>query len=77
MRQFYILIQKGAQAAHQLSWSHYQALLPLKDIDKINYYIDQRIRYNLGRDALRERIKQKEDKRLLFYLPLPFSSTST
>ena len=63
MRQFYLLFKNVAHIA-QLSWSHYQALLPLKNIDKINYYIDQCIKFNLGRDALRERIKQKEYERL-------------
>ena len=39
MRQFYWLIQKGALMGHQLSWSHYRQLIPLKNIDRINYYI--------------------------------------
>ena len=30
MRQFYNIIQKGATLWHQLSWSHYKELLPLK-----------------------------------------------
>ncbi len=38
-RQFYILIQKGATLAHQLSWSYYSELIPLKNINVINYYI--------------------------------------
>ena len=38
-RQFYILIEKGATMTHQLTWSHYSELIPLNDIDKINYYI--------------------------------------
>ena len=28
MRQFYLMIQKGAPLAHQLTWSHYQEILP-------------------------------------------------
>ena len=39
-RQFYLLIEKGAPVARQLSWSHYQELIPVKDIYKINYYIN-------------------------------------
>ena len=35
MRQFYILFQKSAPVAH-LSWSHYQELLPIKNIKEIN-----------------------------------------
>lgn len=39
MRQFYLIIGKGATLWHQLSWSHYCELLPLKDINEINYYV--------------------------------------
>ncbi len=39
IRQFYVLINKGATVSHQLTWSHYIELLPLKDINKIDYYI--------------------------------------
>ncbi len=45
IRQFYLLIEKGAPLAHQLSWSHYIELLPIKDINnytlntyKFNFY---------------------------------------
>ena len=64
MRQFYLLIQKGAQCAHQLSWSHYQALIPLNNINEINYYVNRCIDNNLGRNKLREMIKSNEYKRL-------------
>ena len=63
MRQFYLIIEKGAPLAH-LSWSHYVELLPLKDINKIKYYIDIVISQNLSRDKLREKIKNKEYERL-------------
>ena len=39
MRQFYYIIGKGVAVPHQLSWSHVLSLLPIKNIDKINYYI--------------------------------------
>ena len=64
MRQFYLLIQKGAPMEHQLSWSHYKQLLPLKDITEINYYINQIIRYRLSKRILQEKIKSKEYQRL-------------
>ena len=32
IRQFYLVVEKGAPLAHQLTWSHYCELLPLKDI---------------------------------------------
>ena len=64
MRQFYLLYEKGAPLAHQLSWSHYQELLPLKDNDKINYYINETIKNNWSKRKLREKIKNKEYERL-------------
>ena len=64
MRQFYQLIQKGAPIAHQLSWSHYVELIPIKDINIILYYINQCKILNLTRNQLRERIKNKEYERL-------------
>ena len=64
MRQFYLLIQKGAPVAHQLTWSHYQELLRLKNINEVNYYIDECIKYNLSKRQLREQIKSKEYERL-------------
>ncbi len=39
MRQFYLLIEKGATLSHQLSWSHWIELLPCDDLNKISYYI--------------------------------------
>ena len=39
MRQFYLLIEKGATMSHQLSWSHWIELLPCDDLNKISYYI--------------------------------------
>ena len=63
-RQFYHLIEKGAPMAHQLSWSHYQELIPIKDVNKINYYINFCINNNLSRNKLRELIKSKEYERL-------------
>ena len=63
-RQFYLLIQKGAPLVHQLSWSHYLILLPLKDINKINYYIDICLKYNLSRRELINKIKTNEYERL-------------
>ena len=66
MRQFYILFsnEKIAPLAQQLSWSHYIELLPIKDDNKILYYINQCINLNLTRDELRLRIKNKEYERL-------------
>ncbi len=64
MRQFYWLIEKGAPVAHQLTWSHYSELLPLKNFNEILYYIQMCIIHNLSKRQLRERIKNKEYERL-------------
>lgn len=64
IRQFYLLIEKGAPLGHQLSWTHYKILIPLKDENKINYYINQTIQRNLSKRQLEEIIKSKEYERL-------------
>ena len=64
MRQFYLLIEKGAPLGHQLTWSHYRQLLVFKDIDAVNYYIHQVIERNLSKRELELIIKNKEYERL-------------
>ena len=64
IRQFYLVVEKGAPLAHQLTWSHYCELLPLKDINEINYYIKITSEQCLSKRKLRERIKNKEYQRL-------------
>ena len=66
MRQFYTSFKaiKWSPLATKLSWSHITELLPLKDINIINYYIEQCIKRNLSRNKLREIIKNKEYERL-------------
>ena len=64
MRQFYLIIEKGATLWHQLTWSHYRELLTFDNIDEINYYIKQTEIYNLSVRELREKIKSKEYQRL-------------
>ena len=64
MRQFYLLIQKGAPLAHQLSWSNYVEILPIDDINEVNYYIDISSKLNLTKRELRGRIKSNEYERL-------------
>ena len=64
MRQFYLLIEKGARFGHQLSWSHCIELIPIKNINEVNYYINICEKELLTRDELRNRIKSKEYERL-------------
>ena len=59
MRQFYLIIEKGVALQHQLSWNHYIALLSLKSIDEINYYISisNRITYRELRNVIENMLK--------------------
>ena len=63
MRKYY-LFQKGQPVVAKLSWSHYTILLSIKNINEINYYIDECLRLNLSRRELGERIKSNEYRRL-------------
>lgn len=66
IRKFYLIFsnEKVAPLVPQLSWSHCLILLPIKDIDKINYYIEQIIKRNLSKRELEHIIKNKEYERL-------------
>ena len=64
MRQFYLIVEKGVALPHQLSWSHILAILPINNINEINYYISISIKQNLSYRQLREKIKSKEYQRL-------------
>ena len=65
-RQFYILFnnQKWPSLPADLSWSHFQELLSIKDNSEINYYIDIVLKYKLSFRKLREKIRNKEYQRL-------------
>ena len=64
IRKFYLLIKKGATMSHQSTWSHYIEVLPINDINKINYYINLVETQNLSVRDLRNRIKANEYERL-------------
>ena len=66
IRQFYKTFsnEKVSPLATLLSWSHYVELLSIKDINEINYYIKICEGYNLSRNDLRNKIKNKEYQRL-------------
>ncbi len=63
MRKFYN-IAKSQSLIGQLSWTHYCILLPLNDINKINYYVRITEEQNLSVRKLRDRIKSREYERL-------------
>ena len=64
MRQFYLIIQKGATLSNQLSWSHYVELLTINNINSINYYINIALIENISIRQLRLKIKSNEYERL-------------
>ena len=64
MRQFYLLLQKGAPLAHQLTWTNLSIILPIKEESKRNYYINLCIKQNLSKRQLQEKIKNNEYERL-------------
>lgn len=64
IRQFYVMIEKGATLSHQLSWSHYVELLPYNNLNKISYYIEMIESHNLSIRQLRDKIKSNEYERL-------------
>ena len=64
MKKFYELCQKVGALPQLLTWSHIVKLIPLKDINEINYYIHITIRDNLSYRKLSERIKSDEYNRL-------------
>ena len=66
MRQFYITFTnlKVSPLGTQLSWSHYRALLPIKNLNEIKYYIMIARIQNLSKRELENRIKSNEYERL-------------
>ena len=65
-RQFYNIFsnENWSTMSTNLTWSHYVELLPLKDINKINYYIKICNQRNLDVRSLRNAIKSNEYERL-------------
>ena len=66
MLKFYnfMVVEKLPTLSAKLTWSHYDELLKLNDIDEINYYIMITEQQNLSVRQLREKIKNKEYERL-------------
>ena len=66
MKQFYNVFsnEKVSPVVTQLTWTHFLILLPLKDENRINYYVEQTIKRNLSKRQLEEIIKSKEYERL-------------
>ena len=63
MKKFFVF-QKGQALPAQLPWTHYRQLLPMKNNDEINYYVNISIEQHLSSRKLQEKIKNKEYQRL-------------
>ena len=64
-RQFYLSFPKRAAVQRTLTWTHYKRLLPIKDENKRNYYINLCIRDNLSERELNKEIKSNSYERLI------------
>ena len=74
IRQFYLVVEKGAPLAHQLTWSHYCELLPLKvcklkkehigQIEVYMNYIDKHIK-SINQDKTIGIILCKKDNKFI------------
>ena len=66
MKKFYIKFnnEKGSALPTQLTWSHIQELLPIKDRTELLYYLNLCVNSKLTKRELREKIKSKEYYRL-------------
>lgn len=64
-RQFYLIFPKCAPLDRILTWSHYCLLLPIKDENIRNFYINLCIKNNLSKRELSNEIKSKAYERLI------------
>lgn len=64
-RLFYSIFPKGAPLGHQLTWTNIKYILPIKDENKRNYYINLCIKENLSKRDLINRIKNESYERIL------------
>ena len=66
MRQLYFSFKDDIwkPLVSKLSWTNLLLIMPLKDKNKMNYYINQCLIYNLSKRQLQEKIKNNEYDRL-------------
>ena len=64
-RQFYLCYPILAPSGQYLNWAHYRELLPIKDENKRNYYINLCIKNNLSKRELTDAIKSNAYERLI------------
>ena len=63
-RQFYLCFKNIGPVAQYLTWTNICLLLPIKDINKRNYYINMCIKKNLSKRELQKEIKNNAFERL-------------
>ena len=61
---------KSGSVSHLLTWTYYRYLLPIKNENERNYYINQVILNNLSVRELRNEIKSKSFERLSYIFQL-------
>ena len=66
MRQLYVMFNDDfwKPLVSKLSWTSFLLIMPLKNKNKMYYYSNQCINYNLSKRQLQEKIKSKEYERL-------------
>ena len=66
MRQLYIMFSSDfwKPVVSKLSWTSFLIIMPLKNQNKMYYYANQCLIYNLSKRQLQEKIKSKEYERL-------------
>ena len=64
-RQFYIIFPISRTLCDQLTWSHYRYIIPIKNENERNYYINLCIKQNLSVRELKQEIKSNSYDRLL------------
>ena len=64
IKQFYNIVEKVPTLSGKLTWSHWYEMLPINDINKIIYYVNQCEMNNIDVRGLRSKIKSKEYERL-------------
>ncbi len=65
-RQLFLFFPKGGSLRHQLTWTHYRYILPTKNENERNYYINLCITNNLSSRELINEIKNKAFDRLSY-----------
>ncbi len=64
-RMFYLVFPKGGAVRHQLNWTQIRIILPIKNENKRNYYINLCIEHNLSSRELIKEIKSNSYERLV------------